>query len=239
MNRKTISGAVRNLVPSWARRAVHRVQQAIDPFGRTCYAQEGEDMLLARLLEAEPTGFYVDVGAHHPLRFSNTYVFYQRGWNGINIEADPDAVPLFRRLRPRDTHVQCGVSDRPGTLTYYRFEESALNTFDAGLAAERAGHWRTRASIQVPVTTLAEILSSHLPAGQAISFLSIDVEGHDLAVLRSNDWARYRPPYVLSESLRSSLATLDSDPQCRFMASVGYEAFAKTVNTVVYRDRGM
>ena len=48
-----------------------------------CYPQEGEDLVAARLLGDGDNGFYVDVGAHHPIGHSNTYLFYRRGWRGI------------------------------------------------------------------------------------------------------------------------------------------------------------
>ncbi len=72
------------------------------------------------------TGFYVDVGAHHPLRFSNTYKFYKRGWHGINIDAMPGSMDLFNRLRHRDINLERAVSDSKQILTYYAFNEPAL-----------------------------------------------------------------------------------------------------------------
>jgi FkbM family methyltransferase len=219
-----------------AKRLARRLAMA---FGRFCvpsYAQEGEDRVLWRLFGDEQKGFYVDVGAHHPMRFSNTYLFYREGWSGITIDADPKAAELFARVRPRDIHVTVGVSDAPGILTYHRFDESALNTFDPVLAEERArlGTYRPLPPIAVEVTPLSHILAAHLPAGREITFLSVDVEGYDVKVLRSNDWKAFRPRFVLAESLGASLATLASDGCCAFLRSVGYEPFAKTVNTVFY-----
>lgn len=78
------------------------------------YAQEGEDMILHRIFERQSVGFYVDVGAHHPFRFSNTYLFYQKGWRGINIDAMPNSMRLFNRFRPRDINLECGISKGGG-----------------------------------------------------------------------------------------------------------------------------
>src|SRR4051794_14772116 len=71
-------------------------------FPKASYSQEGEDMILRRFFEEHGKGFYVDVGAHHPKRFSNTYSFYKQGWSGINIDAMPGSMARFRRVRPRD-----------------------------------------------------------------------------------------------------------------------------------------
>ena len=46
-----------------------------------CYSQNGEDLILNRLFENKEKGFFIDVGAHHPIRFSNTYLFYKKGWS--------------------------------------------------------------------------------------------------------------------------------------------------------------
>jgi hypothetical protein len=101
------------------------------PIGRLSYAQEGEVLILARILGSmkTTTGFFVDIGAHHPVRFSNTFYFYRRGWSGINVDALPGTRKLFRRMRPRDTTIECGVGLEESKLKYFSFNEPALNTF--------------------------------------------------------------------------------------------------------------
>src|SRR5690348_9855363 len=104
---------------------------ARDPNTQECYAQEGEDLVLRRFLNDVAQGFYVDVGAHHPRRFSNTHLFYRAGWSGINLEPNPEAQDLGAKCRPRDINLQMGVDEQSGVLKYHRFDEPALNTFDA------------------------------------------------------------------------------------------------------------
>lgn len=67
----------------------------ISGHAKLSFSQEGEDMLLDRFFMNQKDGFYVDVGAHHPERFSNTNYYYLRGWRGINIEADPSLMKEF------------------------------------------------------------------------------------------------------------------------------------------------
>ncbi len=209
-----------------------------DPYAIRSYSQEGEDLVLRRLFEDQHTGFFVDVGAHHPRRFSNTYLFYLAGWRGINVEPNPDLTPLFARERPRDVTLELGVSDVPGVMTYYRFNEGALNTFDPEVARERDGlrGYRIVGTSQLRVVRLDQILAEHLPPHTDIDFLSVDVEGHDVQVLRSNDWQQFRPRVVLAEALGSSLADASSSPVHALLERAGYELFAKTVNTVFFRD---
>jgi FkbM family methyltransferase len=211
--------------------------RVFDLYAQRSYSQEGEDMILRRVFEGQASGFYVDVGAHHPQRFSNTNFFYRRGWSGINIEPNPDAARIFRSSRHRDINLQLGVSNEPGTLKYFVFDESALNTFDESMVASRLAHtpYRLVGTIDVRVETLDSILSRHVPAGRVIDFLSIDVEGLDFAVLKSNDWQQFRPRVVLVEALGSSLQKQQDGEVARFMAGVGYELVAKTFNTLFFR----
>ena len=199
------------------------------------FSQEGEDGVLQRLFERKPLGFYVDVGSHHPQRFSNTYRFYLRGWNGINIDPLPGSKARFDVLRQRDINLEAGISDSPGELTYYSFQEPALNTFNANVANSRES---PLLSIhQVKVFCLRDVLTRYLVPGQRIDFLTIDVEGLDIQVLRSNDWRRYRPSYVLVEALgmRDVSHVLDSELH-GFMVSQEYSLFAKCVNTIFFVD---
>lgn len=66
------------------------------------FAQDGEDLFLMSYFSERKEGFYVDIGAHHPLRFSNTAWAYKIGWHGINVEPNIDAINLFHEYRKRD-----------------------------------------------------------------------------------------------------------------------------------------
>jgi FkbM family methyltransferase len=227
------------LSPRLRRRLIDLLDSVVDVYATKSWSQEGEDMILRRIFEGQQRGFYVDVGAHHPRRFSNTYYFYKRGWQGINIEPRPDALAAFRSARRRDINLQAGVAEQSGTLQYYCFDEPALNTFDPATVQQRLAQtpFKVIQTIDIPVAPLSEILGKHLAPAQAVDFLSIDVEGLDLAVLRSNDWSRFRPRCVLVESLNNSLQEAMQGGIVQFMQSQDYELFGKTFNTLVFRDR--
>jgi len=229
---------VRAAVPSLALEVMRRGFEKLDPFVNLAYSQDGEDMILRRLFERQKTGFYVDVGAHHPFRFSNTCYFYRRGWRGINVDPNPEALEVFRRARPADVNVCVGVSDAPGNLSFHFFNEPALNTFDAGLAVERARlpGYRLLETRNVPVRRLDDLLAEYLPRDRKIDFLSIDVEGMDLSVLRSGDWTRFRPRILLVEAHERTVSAIASDPINMFAVATGYQLIAKTVNTLIYED---
>jgi FkbM family methyltransferase len=242
MNRQTKQLVKRILGKRLFSAAVRIDTIVADRRGSRSYSQEGEDRVLASLLlkiHGMPTldGFYVDVGAHHPYRYSNTCFFYKRGWRGINIDAMPGSMAEFRKQRPRDINVESGIGRQAGTSKLYVFNVPALNTFDEDLARARCNDvWRVIRTVDVPIAPLSEILKQHLPNERTIDFLTVDVEGSDLDVLQSNDWNRYRPSVVLAETLGRSLDDLALDPVTGYMRSLGYVAYAKTVNTTFFVD---
>jgi FkbM family methyltransferase len=193
-------------------------------------------MILRRMFEGKDRGFYVDVGAHHPRRFSNTCFFYRKGWHGINIEPNPEASVAFQTERPRDINLQVGVSRQDGSLTYYFFNDAALNSFSKVIADSRTrtSEYKVVATEEIPVQRLESILRQHLPVENKIDFLTIDVEGLDLEVLQSNDWDAFRPTCVLVESLETSLEEIQGSNVFKFMHEQGYRAFAKTLNTLIF-----
>lgn len=204
-------------------------------YSKFSFSQEGEDRLLDRYFGNRTDGFYVDVGAHHPHRFSNTYLFYKRGWRGINIDAMPGSMKPFRTMRPRDVNLEVGVGSTETVAKFHVFEEPAFNTFDKNLALrhEREGR-KIIQGIDVPIRSLASILSQNVPEGASITFMSVDVEGRDLDVLKSNNWQLYRPEIILVESISGDLDKIANDASAQFLKTVGYRIYAKTIYTCFY-----
>ena len=213
------------------------------PIGRLSFAQEGEDLVLARILETlgvtrRSHGFFVDIGAHHPTRYSNTYYFYRRGWRGINVDTMPGTKKLFQRVRPRDTTVECGVGARAGMMTYFLFNEPALNTFSEQEATRKNhGPYRIVGTLQMPMVPLKKILDEYVPPGVSIDFMNIDAEGFDHEIVSSNDWHRYRPSVVLVELLNTSMAKFEEHPTAQILQHWGYRVLAKTFNTFFFTTK--
>lgn len=100
--------------------------------------QEGEDMILARYFESQSTtGFFVDIGAHRPKRFSNSYAFYRKGWRGINIDAMLVSMEIFKGDRKRDINIEIAISVEPHTMNYHIYNDPAMNSFSSELAKYR------------------------------------------------------------------------------------------------------
>jgi len=202
------------------------------------YAQEGEDMILDRIFEGKHGGFFIDVGAHHPIRFSNTYKFYRKDWRGINIDAMPGSMDIFAKIRPLDINLETPVSDKEETLPFYVFNEPALNTFSNEVAAERSKkpEYQVVNIFNITTKTLASILEEYLPENKRIDFLTIDAEGFDFQILQSNNWEKYKPSIVLIES-DLPLAEMHRSPINQLMTNHGYEVFAKTVKTYFFKEK--
>jgi FkbM family methyltransferase len=203
------------------------------------YSQQGEDLVVNCILQSNTTGFYVDVGAHHPLRYSNTYLFYQKGWRGINIDPRPGIMAEFARVRPRDINLELGVSNHAGNLTYYIFSDPALNTFDEESAkrCEANGRFKLIKQCAIPTRPLSDILDEYMPSGTTIDLLSIDVEGFDEEVLRSNNWVKYRPRLILAEDVEAfTFEQVIHSKQTKYLKDIGYIPVSKLVHTTVYCD---
>ena len=202
------------------------------------YSQDGEDMVLNAFYETHKNykGFYVDVGAHHPFRFSNTAFFYKKGWRGINIEATPTLMKAFRVFRKRDINlnIAVGLSEKP--LKFFTFNEPALNGFDEELSQQRnQGRYQIVDTIEIAPKKLSCILDQHLPKGQKIDFMSIDVEGVDLDVLKSNDWEKYAPNYLLVEGALDFENVTQSEIYC-YLNQLSYKLVAKTQRTCIFQN---
>jgi len=203
------------------------------------YSQDGEDMILKAIYEQKKgyKGFFVDVGAHHPVRYSNTNYFYKRGWKGINIEPTPSAIGAFNTFRKRDINLNIGIGPEKTKLKFYCFNEPALNSFSEQVSKKidaESVKYKIIKELDIDVLPLGDVLDQHLPVNTPIDFLSIDVEGLDYQVLLSNNWDKYKPGVILVEE-NVNVDDLNRSPIYQFLKGKGYSFFAKTLRTCVYR----
>ena len=164
------------------------------------YAQNYEDVILQRIFANVDAGFYVDIGACHPIHDSVTQHFYLRGWHGINVEPQPELFAELQRERARDTNLNICVGCTPGKQTLYITADQGTSTLDSTLASNYQSTGRVTREIDVEVVPLADIWKQHVGSRQ-VDFLKIDVEGFEKEVLASADFSVVNPRILLIEAL--------------------------------------
>ena len=206
---------------------------------RKSWSQCGEDLILRYLFDllqiARPS--YIDIGAHHPYYYNNTYLFYRQGARGVNVEPDPSLHTGLRRGRPRDVNLNIGIGPREAELDFYVMSTRTLNTFSASEARKYVEQHGLRIvdTRRIRVQTFAQAVDAHL--GRAPDLVSLDVEGLDLDILRSIDFSRYRPHVFCVETI--SYAAGDGSgvksPEIHaLMLQNGYRLYADTYINSIY-----
>lgn len=162
------------------------------------YAQNREDIILASFFPDIKEGFYVDVGANHPIGDSVTKMFYENGWRGINIEPIKTLHKKLTKDRPEDVNLALGVSSKRGKAKFTEFEVDGLSTFSDEMKKVSGKETDVKDSYDVDIDTLANIFAEHKV--DHINFMKIDIEGYEHDALLGNDWKKYRPEVICIEA---------------------------------------
>lgn len=229
----------KSLPKSWKEKLKKLSWNYFDWIAYQSFSNEGEDMILRKLFFYQSTGFYVDVGAFHPKKSSNTYHFYKKGWRGINIDAMPGSMKLFEKQRKRDINLEIPIWNDGESLNFFVFNDEALNGFEnERLKAKDQTKTQNKLVKVIPMQTasLTSILDKHLPKGQKIDFLDIDVEGGEYNVLMGLDFNKYKPKVILVEILDTDIDQVQTHPLGNLLLGNGYLLKAKTLNTFIFQD---
>jgi len=212
----------------------------IESFIKPSFAQQGEDLIIMQIFMelGISNATYIDIGAHDPIVGNNTFLFYTLGSHGVLVEPNPVYVEKLRHVRPRDTVIAAGIGFNGVTSAdYYDFgDDSQENTFSKEQADTliRLGTKLSKVT-KMPLLAINDVLAANFP-GAPPSLLSIDTEGLDLAILKSLDFKRFRPPVICAETLEMGTAqVLQEIPD--FLRSKGYVVRGGTfVNTIFVDD---
>lgn len=219
------------------------------PYSKISYSQNGEDVIIkdlfARIGIQKPT--YLDIGANEPFYISNTYLFYSKGCKGVCIEPNPTLHKKFKRKRDRDTCINAGIAfDDQVEADFYMFSNKAngLGTF----SKEEAEFWentgnaiigkhKIEAIIKTRLVRVNEIMAEYFTTHP--NFISIDVEGLDLAILKTIDFDRFQPEVICAETLGYEEGNKEVKNQnlIDFLQSKGYFVYADThINSIFCRE---
>lgn len=184
------------------------------------YSGDGEDKFLMNYFKNKKNGFYVDIGAHDPLYLSNTYIFYKKGWRGINIDPTPGIMVKFNKIRPNDINLEIPISDKKEILKFNLNKEPSHNSFLNSVNVLDIK--------EVETFTLNEIFDKYIKSDINIDFISIDTEGFDYKVLTSFDINKYRPNVIIIENEDKKI---DS-----YLSKNEYVKLFKSRYNLIYKD---
>ncbi len=157
---------------------------------RRSFSQFGEDSFINSFFDNKKDGKYVDLGAFHPMRLSNTYLLYKKGWTGTNIDLNPITIDLFNLARSKDKNICCLIGDKNDLLKEVYYEDwSAANSLTSNENLKDKKTMRTRTF---------ESLIHH-----DFDFLNIDLEGHDYEILKTIDFKKFSPKLICIEILKN------------------------------------
>lgn len=158
------------------------------------YRASEEDKMLLDFFKDKTSGFFLEVGANHPINLSQTYCLERRGWNGILLEPLPDMADLCRKVRKAKVfEVACGSPSQSGSKVEF-FVAGEFSSTKKHAVFMDIEYTRT---LEVELITLDEIL--YKEGYPEIDLLSIDTEGTELDVLKGINFQKTRPKLILIE----------------------------------------
>ena len=164
------------------------------------YAQNFEDVMLWRALKHVENGFYIDIGAQHPVVDSVSLAFYEHGWRGVHVEPTLQYSSLLRAARPDESVFQLAIGNQSQQLTFFEFEDTGLSTADAEVARKHQERGFKCRETLVPILSLDALLQQ--VGARDIHWLKVDVEGLEKEVLESWQSSSNLPWVVVVESTR-------------------------------------
>ena len=189
------------------------------------WSQGGEDLALLHAIAGKRDGLFIDVGAHHPYRFSVTQHLSRIGWRGVNVDANSELIEIFNKERTRDINI-CAAVGTERSYTFTIFKEAALSSVNSVWKDKfQADGWEVERTVTVPGVTLREIYNQNFPQG-CIDLLSIDAEGSDFNVLKSMNFESLEkerfPRFLLLEASPPVASAFKTD-SVEYAIGLGYE----------------
>tara|TARA_B110000238_G_scaffold145358_1_gene156792 strand:+ start:125 stop:841 length:717 start_codon:yes stop_codon:yes gene_type:complete len=172
------------------------------------YSFSGVDIVLKKIFYQQEKGFYIDVGCQNPIKNNNTYLLYKKGWEGINIDLDKDNIDLFNSARPKDSNFNKAISsDIKNVELYFYHKKSPINTIDKKTSDFQKA--KVTSIKKINTDTLDNIILNSKYKNHTFDLLSIDVEGHELDVLKGFDLYKYSPKVIVVEYLDLNVSKLE------------------------------
>ncbi|WP_167730587.1 FkbM family methyltransferase [Terasakiella sp. SH-1] len=209
------------------------------------YASWGEDLIVARIYrigrfkKKNYRGTFVDVGCNHPVIGNTTYPLYKMGWTGLNIDLTADNIMLCNRLRKKDKSIQRAITQESGEIESYIFDPgSGLNTLDKKAADEGSKLIGKPYSIEkIKADPLNTVIEEQLGT-KKIDVLNVDVEGHEMSVLGSFDFATYAPDIIICEIHAQTVEAVTETKIYQHIKKNNYHCFSYCGSTALFARNG-
>ena len=183
---------------------------------------------------------YLDIGAWLPQAGNNTYLFYGLGSRGVLIEPNVAMIPELKAYRPGDIVLNVGIGiTEQKEADYYCLTVDQWNTFDKEEAERRVAGSRAKIEkvVKMPLVPINKVIEENFQ-GKAPDFISIDVEGLDVAIMKTLDFQRFRPKLICAETLVALTFKMET-AMTEFLSEKGYEARAVTFPNTLYVDKSL
>jgi FkbM family methyltransferase len=207
-----------------------------DKFVGFTYSQLGEDRILRHIFPRKYKGFYLDLGAFHPTKYSNTALLYERGWHGINVDANKNSIELFKHGRPQDINLNIAISDMCGEVEFYPSHEK-ISPYGT-IIPDMAQHKKTSAITKVKVNalTINDVVKNYVPDKQIVDLLNVDLEGMDETIIASIDFSLFRPKVICVEIHNFSIEHVNSNLTFTKLRENGYRLMSFCVVSAIFVD---
>jgi FkbM family methyltransferase len=217
----------------------HRHFRSLPRGAKLSYSQTGEDVISYEIFLSmgKSPSTYLDIGAWLPQAQNNTYLYYINGARGVLVEPNIAMIPELRFQRPGDTVLNIGIGlSEQKEADYYCLTNEQLNTFDREEAERRAkGDMKIERVLKMPLQPVNQVIEEHFH-GKAPDFISIDVEGLDVPIMKSLDFKRFRPKIICAETAPVGLSVVDSE-MTQFLSEQDYVVRGLTLANTIYVDK--
>ena len=176
-------------------------------YKKTSYSLNGVDLIIDYIFKDKKKGFYLDIGAQHPISNNNTFLLFKKGWKGINIDLDKKNIDLFKIARPKDINLNYAISDVKKEVDLFFYHESSpINTLSKNVSSFQKAKVKEIKKIQTKV--LNDVLND-INLQNHIDYMNIDVEGYEDQVLKGFNIQKFKPSVVSIEYLDLNMKKLE------------------------------
>jgi len=176
-------------------------------YKKNSYSFNSVDLIVDYIFKNKKNGFYLDVGAQHPVSNNNTYLLFKKGWNGINIDLDKKNIDLFKIARPKDMNLNYAVSDSEKEVDLFFYHDtSPINTLSKEVSNFQKAKVNKIKKIQ---TKSLDHILENINLTNHIDYINIDVEGHEGQVLKGFNIDKYKPSVISVEYLDLNMNKLE------------------------------